>query len=114
MALRDRELWITFSDIPILAGACTLLYQLYHWVMTGKWLHLTVTTGLTYMHWAKPQTGHTVSQRLVDWLCNLPLCFGMMFVGVAMILGYYVIQQTWYKITRALRRTTSQPPSSAA
>ena len=103
----NRELWITFSDVPILAGIGVLFYQIYHWARSGHWLHLTVTTGLTYLNLHVPQTGHVISQRLVNWLADLPLGFGLMFVGVALILTYYFIQKIWNKLTRSFRRTSA-------
>lgn len=67
---------VTFGAIPVLG------YQVYDWLQTGQWLHLSIRWGLSQVGVPVPHTAWIGLQSIFDWLLDSPLSLGLFFGGL--------------------------------
>jgi hypothetical protein len=75
----------------LLFGFAVLFYELFLWSQHGAWHSLPLSLGLKVIGIDELSTGHTDSQKVVDWLTSSPLCLWFIIPGAAiMIFGQMI------------------------
>ena len=71
--LREDRGALWMGIVLVLATLTLPAYQAVLWLQTGIWYPLPISSAIQYVGWHVPSTEWVGSQKILDWLFDLPM-----------------------------------------